>query len=399
MNQHSIPPPPPLYVIEPKSNITYGKKVLLLGLQCVLLMIGAFMIWTESYSRSARSEEVADEIVDRWGSAVRISGPTISYNTDSKKVCPPATLVCDANIGTESLHRNRYEAEVYTAHVKMAGTFNIDAEADSATMFIEIGDAHIKSLQPLKIGGKTCEWKKKGSQLCAKIDFADMPRVADFSTEFDVDGSSSFMVALAGEKSSVVINGEASNPSFSGHRLPSDRNIDGGKFTANWNISGISGVDSDDAICEYVGVDFLVGVDRYQKVARSLKYAFLIILLTYISVLVAEVMMKHYIPLLNYFLIGAALIIFYTLLLSFVEFLSFGLAYLIASAMTVLLIGGYMAKMLSSWKAGSIIGAILTLIYIVCFILLSLSTYSLMLGSIIIFFALAALMYVSLRIK
>ena len=109
--------------------------------------------------------------------------------------------------------------------------------------------------------------------------------------------------------------------------------------------------------------------------------------------------MKRDIPLLNYFLIGAALIIFYTLLLSFSEHLSFGIAYIIASVMTIALIAGYMWKMLCSRKAGIVTGTILSLLYASCYILLSLSTYALLLGSLIIFIALAAMMYGSLQIN
>ena len=105
------------------------------------------------------------------------------------------------------------------------------------------------------------------------------------------------------------------------------------------------------------------------------------------------------IPLLNYFLIGAALIIFYSLLLSFSEHVSFGIAYLIAAAMTVVLITGYMWRMLGSAKVAVMIGLILTGMYVVCYILLTLSTYALLLGSLMLFAALAAVMYASLKLK
>ena len=119
------------------------------------------------------------------------------------------------------------------------------------------------------------------------------------------------------------------------------------RFSASWQDSGLhSGSDS-----EYAGAEFLIGVDRYQKVSRSLKYAFIIIMLTYISVLLAEVVDEAApIPLLNYFLIGAALILFYSLLLAFSEHMSFGASYMIASFMTVALIAGYMWRILCRGK-------------------------------------------------
>ena len=57
-----------------------------------------------------------------------------------------------------------------------------------------------------------------------------------------------------------------------------------------------------------------------------------------------------------------------------------------------------MWKMLCSRKAGIVTGTILSVLYASCYIL-SLSTYALLLGSLIIFIALAAMMYGSLQIN
>ena len=226
-----------------------------------------------------------------------------------------------------------------------------------------------------------------------------MPEIIDFSTDFDIHGSGALFIKQIGEESTITIDGEASNPSFKGRSLPNERRLRRNSFSARWEGEGVPvGVVHTDEL-QFVGTNFLIGVDRYQKVSRSLKYAFLIILLTYISVLFTEIAMKRNIPLLNYFLIGAALILFYSLLLSFVEHLSFGISYLIASVMTVALISGYMWKMLSSRKVGLVMGAILTGLYVSCYILLSLSTYALLLGSLILFIALGAMMYGSLQVR
>ena len=101
----------------------------------------------------------------------------------------------------------------------------------------------------------------------------------------------------------------------------------------------------------------------------------------------------------NYFLIGAALILFYCLLLALSEHISFGWAYLVAMAMTVGLITIYMWRMLRSRKVGLVMGSILTVIYTSCYIMLCVSSYALLMGSLLLFCALAGLMYGSLRIN
>lgn len=390
--------PPPIL----RKRMSLGVKILLLGLQCGLLMFGALAIWIMSYSRDERNKDVAEQIVSEWGDSVYITGPTAQKNLESVAWVRPSTFTCDANVETKSLHRNIYEAEVFNANIKLAGSFNRDSLSIlSDTIFIELGvdTKRIAKLADLKIGGQTVNWSKSDYYLFAKVDISDMPEVIEFSTDFDIHGSGALFIKQIGEESVVTIDGEAPNPSFDGRSLPNEREIRGNRFSARWESEVVSaGVVQTDEF-QFVGTNFLIGVDRYQKVSRTLKYAFIIILLTYISVLFTEVVLKRDIPLLNYFLIGAALILFYSLLLSFVGHLSFGISYLIASAMTVALISGYMWKMLPSRKVGLVMGAILTGLYVSCYILLSLSTYALLLGSLILFIALGAMMYGSLLVR
>lgn len=390
--------PPPI----PRKRMSLGVKILLLGLQCAFLMIGALVIWGMSYSRDERNKDVAEQIVSEWGRSVYINGPTAKEHLDSAAWVRPSTFMCAANVETKSLHRNIYEAEVFNANIKLAGSFSKDSlSIFSDTIYLQLGvyTKQIAKLSDLKIGGETVNWSKSDCFLFAKVDISDMPEIIDFSTDIDIHGSGALFIKQIGKESTITIDGEASNPSFKGRSLPNERGLRHNRFSARWEGEGVpAGIVHTDEL-QFVGTNFLIGVDRYQKVSRSLKYAFLIILLTYISVLFTEMAMKRNIPLLNYFLIGAALILFYSLLLSFAEHLSFGISYLIASVMTVALISGYMGKMLSSRKVGLVMGAILTGLYVSCYILLSLSTYALLLGSLILFIALGAMMYGSLQVK
>ena len=398
MMENILPPPfPPR-----KKNMSYGVKIVLLGLQCGVLMFGALLIWLMAYSRDERNKDVADEIARGWGGKVMIKGPVLLPNRDSADCVKPSLFDCDVEVESKLLHRSIYEAEVFDARVSMSGRFmKKDVSVYGDTLFMQIGveAKQVSDFSALKLNEKTFEWMKSDTSLYAIVDLAGMPDEIGFSTEFNVRGSSSLFIKQVGRESSVTIDGEAANPSFKGGSLPVHRNIKGKAFTARWENrmipAGITYEDDSDA----VGTKFLVGVDRYQKVVRSLKYAFIIIFLTYVSVLFTEILLKRNIPLLNYFLIGAALIMFYSLLLAFSEHMSFGLAYLIGSAMTVILISGYMWRMLGSRRAGLFNGFILVVLYAGCFILLTMSTYALLLGSLILFCAVAAMMYGSLQIK
>nr|WP_305156607.1 inner membrane CreD family protein [uncultured Muribaculum sp.] len=372
-----------------------------MGMMCCVLMFGVLAIWIMSYSRESSNKEVAESIVKQWGKGVYIQGLTAKENLDSTEWVRPAKFDCQAEVETQSLHRSIYEAEVFTANVSMSESFDRDslrALGDTVVLELRVTTKQIVKLNPLKICEKEIPWCKSDYYLFAKINLDELPERIEFSTAFEVRGSEALFIKPIGENSTVTINGEASNPSYNGYSLPIERSHRGSRFSAKWEDSVSDGITYTDGL-GFVGTNFLVGVDRYQKVERSMKYSFIIIILTFISVLFVEIMRKQPIPLLNYFLIGAALIIFYSLLLSFVELIPFGFAYLIASTMTVVLITGYIWKMLQSRKLGISIGGVLSLMYIFCYIMLSISTYALLFGSLLLFFSLAAMMYASLNLK
>ena len=101
----------------------------------------------------------------------------------------------------------------------------------------------------------------------------------------------------------------------------------------------------------------------------------------------------------QYLLVGVALCIFYTLLLSFSEYIQFNGAYLVASLATIGLIAWYVKSILQSAKMSLFIVFLLTLLYGFIFTLIQLQDYALLMGSIGLFITLAVVMYFSRKIK
>ncbi|MDE7116678.1 MAG: cell envelope integrity protein CreD [Muribaculaceae bacterium] len=392
----SIPAPQPF-----RKRVSYGKKVFLMGLQCFVLMIGALIVYIISEERESRLADVSQSIREEWGSVLYVSGPEILDGRKASLPLCPESYKCDINVESKLLHRNIYEVGVFDAEVNMSGSFitnDVRSAGDSVKLIVYVNPKTITGLKDVVINGKPYKWSKSSDHLFAKIDTADLSDAVNFETSFHSRGSGGISVGEWGRESEICISGRADNPSFGGSDIPDTRLIEGKNFSACWHNSNDSGY-ADRNKTGFVRVDFLVGVSLYQKVSRSLKYSFIIILLTFVSVLFIEIMMKHPIPLFNYFLIGAALVLFYCLLLAFSEHIAFGYAYLAASFMTVALISGYMWRMLSSKKTGMAICVILTGMYLGCYIMLCLDTYALLFGAILLFAALAATMYASLRIK
>ena len=139
--------------------------------------------------------------------------------------------------------------------------------------------------------------------------------------------------------------------------------------------------------------------NQYQQNERAVKYAYLIVLLTFAIVFFMELRRECPIHPVQYLLVGIAIMLFYTLLLSFSEHLSFLVAYIIATVMTVALLTFYLGGIMHDKKVGLAIGGVLTVCYIFIYILLQIESYALLVGSIGLFAVLAAAMAASRKVE
>ena len=96
---------------------------------------------------------------------------------------------------------------------------------------------------------------------------------------------------------------------------------------------------------------------------RSAKYAILIILLTFGVIFFTEIMNKTRIHALQYLLVGLALCLFYSLLLSFSEHIGFNPAYLLSATLTIILVGGYMFGITKRKKPSLIMSGLLGVLF------------------------------------
>src|SRR5690606_762077 len=196
------------------------------------------------------------------------------------------------------------------------------------------------------------------------------------------------------------------SPSFDGEFLPASREVTKAGFTANWQVlhfnrplpqqwthegEEISGAD--------FGVKLLVPVDQYQKSIRTAKYGVMIILLTFMALFLVEITQKVRIHPFQYILIGAALIIYYTLLLSFSEHVGYNMAYLISSVATVTLITLYSTTFFNARKLTLLLSVLLVAFYAFVYIIILQEDLSLLIGSVGLFLMIAALMYFSRKVR
>ncbi len=220
-----------------------------------------------------------------------------------------------------------------------------------------------------------------------------------------MNGSEQLLFTPVGKETTVKLSSSWPDPSFTGGQLPEHRISDTG-FVATWkslahtrNFPQAWKETSYNLQSASFGADLFIPVNGYQKTMRSVKYAILCIILTFAAFFIIETVNKKSVHPFQYALIGLALILFYTLLLSFSEYIGFNAAYLIASIATVALIAWFVKGILQSSRLTTLLGVVLMLMYAYIFTILQLQDYSLLLGSIGLFLTLAVIMHFAKKIQ
>lgn len=428
-------------------------KLALIGILTLLLLIPASWIQDLILERQARQDEVIKEISDKWSGSQLVEGPVmvLPYKTLVKQkdaigkisyrevltniYILPETLNIISKVEPEVLHRGIFDAVVYNTKLRINGKFSplelkksgIDPGMilwDKVKLDIGVSDLKgLKNNPSIKLGNAVYDVEPDFSSLkLFKNNLIILPDLSqgrntalNFSFDLDLRGSSDLNFTHLGKTTTVKIEGKWNNPSFTGRYLPEDRKITKDSFTATWKMpyfnrpfpqqwveenavmhTGVVNTAGNDAS---FGVKFILPVDQYQKTMRSAKYAILIILLTFISLFFTELLNKRKVHLLQYVLIGAAMTIYYTLLLSFSERVGFNIAYLISSVATVALIGIFIASLLKNRKPAIVFAGILSIFYSFIFVIIQLQDLALLFGSVGLFIIVAVMMYLSAKIE
>ena len=146
------------------------------------------------------------------------------------------------------------------------------------------------------------------------------------------------------------------------------------------------------------GVALMNPVDQYHMTTRSVKYAFLFILLTFAALWLIEVLAGVRVHPIQYLMLGGALCVFYLLELALSEHLGFPVAYTIASAAVVGMVGAYSVSIVGRATRALGIAASVALLYAYLYLLLMNEDYALVIGSVGLFAILGAIMYATRRV-
>ena len=378
------------------------------------------------------TEEVDGKIVTR------------TVNTRSELFLSPELQKASAQIYPAIKTRAIYQSVIYTAGLSGSADFvlpddlsGLGIEPDQLLLGeveVRLGMSDPRGLQTdaaLSIAGNDLVLKpgkgpaaSGGAGVHGYFDWSDgQPISLDWS--YSLRGSRSFSFVPRGKSSEWSVRSDWQHPSFSGSFLPDEDAVEQGDegFAASWSISnlalGQSIVSRNDtgapaidrggvSQAAYTAVSeaaigrnqsmaatirLIEPVDLYSQVDRAVKYGFLFIGFTFLAFFMFDVVGGVKVASPEYLMTGVGLVLFFVLLLAFAEVIGFTIAYAIASAAIIGLLTSYSAAVLRSWKRAKLIGGLLVGLYALLYVLLSLEAFSLLIGSVLLFFALAGVMY------
>ena len=419
-------------------------RLIVVGALTLALMIPVLLINAVAWERKGTRDQAVREIADSWGHRQEIVGPflVVPYRyeevftndkglqtvreTTMHATVLPARLEVSGSLDVERRYRGIFEAPVYRSTLAISGTFDsVDLTAlgfdeasvkwDDAEVVFEITDARaIQNAAALQWGGDSVPFEPG-----LGIRRAERPGIrapigkrveanTPFSVELSLNGSQAIRFAPLGRQTEVKLGGNWGDPSFQGGWLPQTREVGPDSFTASWSIPYLGRSypekwtgDGDIAKLNLslFGVDLIAPVDAYRQTDRSIKYAILFLALTFTVIWLFEALGRARVHFVEYALIGAALCLFYLLELSLGEHLGFQAAYVLAAAPIVALVTAYAKPVLGSWMRALSVGGVIAALYGCLYLILQLEDYALLAGSLLLFAALAAIMYLTRNIN
>lgn len=439
-------------------RINILKKLGGIGLIILSLQIPIIKFWDLLSERERNQSEAISQTVATSGPSQTIIGPVIQLpyliksNVEATPSNPsrgflyifPDKLKIDAKLKTEVRKRGIFEIPTYSADLDFSGTFSpLDVKVwdqevleflwSEAKLSIGVSEPKtIRDQQAFKWNQNLLEFEpaavapgiiKNGIHVSLPGLSANPTEPQSFQAKLTIGGTQGLHFVPVGKSTEVDLVGDWSTPSFTGSFSPIKRDSGDNNFSANWRVSDLGGgfgVRQLEEIsvkrnneCQHgsnncnlerfgnynFGVKLLNSVDTYRIVNRAVKYQLLIVVLTFTTFFMFELIYGLKLHPVQYFLVGLSLVLFYLLLLSLAEHLGFLLAYLLATCSVVALVGGYSLSVLNGKRrALTIIGA-MSALYLYLFSALTSEDYALLTGSFGFTIVLGIVMYFTRNIN
>jgi inner membrane protein len=427
-------------------------RILVISVLLLLMLIPLMMVYNIVNERGQRQQTIITDIAATWGQYQTLNGPILiipyvdhlinmdtvtDKNGETKTVTQdifndktaiilPTALNINVNLREEARHRGIYTTQVYTADINLSGQFDYTSlineqnqrrryQWDKAQVLIGLSDTKAITQNSQLMWNDKQVALTPGTRLSSLIptgfsaplkalNLDELNSKHQFKLQLNVKGNQGFRFTPLGETTQAHITSTWPHPSFQGNILPNEYETSAEGFSAKWSIPHLARSYPQQWIMQdesyplnelSAGVNLFEPVSLYSKTSRAVKYGVMFIVMTFLSLLIFEIVSRVRLHLLQYMVIGVALSVFYLLLLSLAEHILFFYAYLAASSVTVLIISLYALAFLQAKWHSLMIFSLLSSLYTVLYLLLQMEDYALLFGSALLLLVTATVMYVT----
>lgn len=407
-----------------------GVAMLALAMGVPLLAVSG-LVW----ERQGRLTAAEGAIAEAQGRAQVLSPPLLAWDEHEgagasgrvRRVghrLAPREATLRAMLSVEQRRRGIFRIPVYSVDATIAGRFEPEARLREQARMIPgtlrlewpIEDLRgVRAIGPASLDGRAVHPEAApgavigGEGLVVPLEaFEALPERLDFALPVVVSGTRELWFRPLARTTAVEVEAGWASPSFAGAFLPVEREVRADGFRARWSVLGVnrripaawSDVEADGIPFETTrfGVVLHDPVGVYRLVERSLKYGLLLVGLTFGLSFVVEVLSGRRVHPVQYALVGAALVVFYLVLLALAEHVGFGLAWLASAVALVAINAGYAAGALGDRRRGLLVGAWLAMLYGFLWVMVTSEDHALLIGALGVLAMLAATMALTRRV-
>lgn len=425
-------------------------KIAVIGILVLLLLIPTGMLQSLIQEREQTRNQAVAEVSSKWGGEQVLGGPVLSVpyliagKDDKGNPQPPRTayahflpddLQFDGNVRPERRNRGIFVVMLYNTQLTIRGSFKKPSVAalgvapeaiqwDKAFLSLGISDMKgVRDAMPFKVNGRTVAAEPGIPSNDMLASGVSVPIALDADTYqvecvLNLNGSTQLSFLPFGKQTAVRLRSPWATPSFTGSFLPDQRRISAQGFQASWKVLQFNRNFPQQGLGNFMnrsndslrgnparndpaafGVKLLLPVDEYQKTMRSAKYGILFVILTFVAFFFIEILDRRRIHPIQYLLVGFAICLFYLLLLSISEHISFDWAYLISGGIILTLITFYVRYVFRNIRLTMLFSVVLALLYGFFYSLLQLEDYALLLGSFGLLLILGVVMYLTRHVN
>ncbi|MEM6710428.1 MAG: cell envelope integrity protein CreD [Pseudomonadota bacterium] len=412
-------------------------RFLLVAGLIVLLLVPVALVDGVAAERERYYRTALESVAQAYGYAQQLSGPllivpatTVHRGTrdDGKPyerrsthehIVLPQRLDVAVDLSHQYRRRGLYDVPVYLTDLRIEGHFDLtqrgaidrqydEVHWDRAQIVIGVSDPRaIKNSSSFRFEQREYRLQPGTQQsdlrqgLSIPLDIT-AALAGDFALSLTLAGTERLAVAPVGDQTRLQVRADWPHPSFDGTFLPYDYELTASGFDASWAINALArGVPTSfrreeqslDFLSNLAGVSIYQPVTQYTIVDRGLKYAVLFLALTFLAVLCFELITQTQLHLVQFGVIGLAMVLFYLVVLALSEHIAFGLAYVVAASLIVGLLTNYARGITRNRRQTLAFFGLQVALYSVLFLTLRLEDAALLTGTTLLVLGLAALMW------